>query len=217
MTCYRNLNCPACGAPAENVDRFAAMAVCEYCGGAFCFRDDAVEAMGRMAIMVDYPTPLYVGATGSIRGRRFAVAGRLRYRYARGFWDEWYLRWDDGADGWLCEDERELSLEEAVPAPGPVPPRGSLRPGQGLTLAGALTTVDEVDTAHLEGAEGWLPFVLTADTAFPYVDASQGDVNLTIEYAAAGPEVFRGHPVDEAELVLDHPREDGGGGEWSDA
>ena len=213
---YKNVKCPSCGAPADNVDRFAAMAVCEYCGGAFYFDEDAIKAMGKMAIMVEYPTPLYVGATGALKGKRFATLGRLRYRYPRGFWDEWYLRYDDGQGLWLAEDEGEFSLEVQVDSPGPIPPRGSVRPGAQLTLANKQVIVDEVDKATLEGAEGSIPFVITKDTSFDYVDASLGDDTITIEYASEGPEVYYGTWIDVGEIVLDNPKEEEDG-EWFDA
>ncbi len=218
MVNYKKVSCPNCGALIEDIDRFAAMAVCEYCGGAMVWQDDAVLAMGDMAILVEYPTPLYLHATGQVRGKRFEVAGRVRYRYAKGFWDEWYLAFEDGSYGWIAEDEYEFSFERAVRGPVQIPAYSQVSPGGQLVVEGKFVIVDEKDVAYLEGAEGSLPWVLTKDRQFPYVEASQGDYMVTIEYTEGAPEVFVGEWVDVGEIKLDYPKddqEDGSG--WSDA
>lgn len=197
---------------------FAAMAVCEYCGAGFITDKDRVMAMGEMAILVEYPTPFYIHATGRFRGKRFEIAGRLRYRYSRGFWDEWYLRYEDETGAWLVEDEGETSFEKAIKRDSALPKWDAVEPGHQLTLGGTAASVDEKDVARLEGAEGQLPFPITKDREFPYVDASGGEETFTIEYGVDGPEVFQGIWVDAEEFVLDEPKpdEEGGGG-WFDA
>ncbi len=201
----RSANCPSCGAPKEDVDQAAAMAVCDYCGVAFYFKDESILAMGKMAILVDLPTPLYVGATGELRGRRFQVHGRLRYRYTNGFWDEWFVLYADKSEEWIVDDELELSLERSLGDPGGLPSLKSLSPGDPIRLGGKKLFIDEIDTAYIDGAEGWLPLVLALHAEFPYVDASQGEATFTIEYGQGGVEVFQGTWIDAAELNLDHP------------
>ena len=218
MDIYKNTSCPSCGAPADDVDRFAAMAVCEYCGGAFYFKDEAVLAMGKMAIMVEYPTPFYIHATGSFRKKEFQIIGRLRYRYAKGFWDEWYLRFDDDTYKWFVEDEMEFSMEEEVKTPENLPAFDMLYPGCPLIIDKHNLQVDELDVAKLEGAEGSIPFVITKDTMFQYADASQDEYTVTIEYAEDGPEIYQGIWIDKDELKLDYPKdemEENSG--WADA
>ncbi|MEQ8821342.1 MAG: DUF4178 domain-containing protein [Sumerlaeia bacterium] len=217
MQTYKKANCPSCGAKSDQIDRFAQMAVCDYCGSAFYFKDEAILAMGEMAILVEYPTPLYVHATGHIKGKAFDIIGRVRYRYSRGFWDEWYLRYDDGGFGWIVEDEQEYSLERTIENPGAVPPLQSLNPGSRATIAGQAVFVDERDEAHFEGAEGSLPFLVSENRRFPYVDASQGETTVTIEYGEEGTEVFVGHFIDVGDIALDHPKEDMQGYGWSEA
>ena len=214
---YKNVNCPSCGAPVEEIDRFAAMAVCEYCGSGFHFDEDAIKAMGKMAIMVEYPTPLYTGARGSFNGKRFTVVGRLRYRFERGFWDEWFLRADSGEEIWLAEESGDFYFQEELSDTTSVPPRESLKPGSRLNIAGSSVTVDEMDEAQLEGVEGALPYVVSMDRHFPYVNASQGDINVTIEYTSQGPLVYKGSWVDQGDIVLDEPKEDEEVDEWFDA
>jgi Domain of unknown function (DUF4178) len=213
---YKSAACPSCGGWIDKIDRFAAMAVCDYCGGAFYFDDEAVLSMGEMAILTEYPTPFYIGATGKIRKKNFEVVGRVRYRYHSGFWDEWYLKYTDESYGWIADDEMEFSFEHAINNPGIIPPHDQISPGQTLVIADKALIVDERDVAILEGAEGSLPWVLTKDTEFPFVELSQGDDMVTIEYGEDGIEVFAGEFVDADEIKIDFPKEDNSGG-WSEA
>jgi hypothetical protein len=217
MVEYKSVSCPSCGNRIENVDRFSAMAVCDYCGCGCYFQDEAVMAMGEMAILTEYPTPMYLHATGTLRDRRFTVVGRVRYRYSGGFWDEWYLSFSDGSYGWVAEDEAEFSLEKEIENPGDIPGYDKVRPGDNLIIAGESVIVDERNVAKLEGAEGSLPWVLSKDTEFPYIDASQEDYTVTIEYSEDGPEVFLGEWIDLSEIKLDRPKEDEEYSGWSDA
>jgi hypothetical protein len=193
------------------------MAVCDYCGVAFYFQDEAVLAMGEMAILVDYPTPLYLHATGRLKGTRFQVVGRVRYRYSKGMWDEWYLRFDDGTYGWIVDDEMEFSIEKEIETPDSIPDYENVRPGSLLEVGGKSLSVDERDVAWLEGAEGSLPWVLSKDVEFPYLEASNSELMVTVEYSEDGAEVFTGERIELAEISLDHPKEDFGGADWSDA
>jgi len=214
----KKVNCPACGAPAENVNRFAAMAVCEYCGAGFNFDDDTINAMGKMAIMVESSSPLYLGATGTIKERRFTIAGRLRYRYPDGFWDEWCLNFEDSqAPGWLSESEGEFSLRKEVEKADNIPAFNNINTGDHFIINQNRVSVDEKNNASLEGAEGSIPFVISKDTTFKYIEASAGEITITIEYAEDGPEVYIGQWVDESDIILDNPREEYDEDGWFDA
>jgi hypothetical protein len=212
----KNVKCPSCGAPVD-VDRSAAMAVCDYCESAFYFKDEAVELRGKVGTLVETSSPLYVGATGTFRSQGFRVMGRIQYRCEGSIWEEWFLRTEPGAELWICEDELEFSLETPVENPGPIPGFEAIRPGELLQVAGEALGVDEKDVASLESVEGSLPFPLDIDRQFPYVDASGGETTVTVEYSADGPEVFRGTWIDPSEIELDNPKPDEEMADWSDA
>jgi hypothetical protein len=216
MAKLKNVQCPSCGAPV-NVDRSAAMAVCDYCESAMYFKDEAVELRGKVGMLVETSSPLYVGATGKIRDRGFRVMGRIQYRCEDSIWEEWFLRTDEDAELWISEDEMEFCLEQPMENPGQIPPFDRIRPGGVLRVAGATVSVDEKDVASLESVEGSLPFALDLDREFPYVDASGPEETLTIEYVADGVEVHRGTWMDPSDIELDNPRPAPQGDEWADA
>lgn len=221
MGAYKTMNCPSCGAQAE-INRSIAMGVCEYCRGAFYFKDEAILAYGEMNVLAEPDSVLYVGASGSFKGKRFNVLGRVRYRYGEGLWDEWYLQDETFEPMWITEADGELSLQVEVDVTTPPPPVDQIAPGMELNLPcedGVIlsVSVDEIDTAVLEGIEGHLPETLLAERTFPYVDASQGDLTLTLEYDEAGADVYRGEWIDPELLELDNSDGDWGGGGWDDA
>src|SRR5688572_14329759 len=66
-------NCLTCGAPLTVESRFARMVTCDFCGHVHLIHDDRLTDTGRVAHLVDIPSPLYIDATGMLLGRRFRV------------------------------------------------------------------------------------------------------------------------------------------------
>jgi hypothetical protein len=64
--------------------------------------------MGRFSII---PYFLYVHTLNTCRDNTIVVMGRVRYSFGSGFWDEWFLEFNDGTIGWLTEDNHELALQ----------------------------------------------------------------------------------------------------------
>jgi hypothetical protein len=52
------------------------------------------------------------------------VVGRIQLRYDAGFWNEWYILFDDGSAGWLSD----ASGQYASPSTRPGRRRAALRP-----------------------------------------------------------------------------------------
>ena len=72
------------------------MVVCDYCQTTVYWDADNVARMGAQSVLPDADTRLYMGATGTILGKRYEVAGHVRYEHYRGGWDEWYLSIEGG-------------------------------------------------------------------------------------------------------------------------
>ena len=93
------------------------------------------------------------GCCGIDSRARFQALGRVRFEYDDGYWDEWYLAFDDGTDGWLEEDEGELALVSQVPMNGTPPHPNQVRAGERVTWGDASIYVMETGTATLVGME----------------------------------------------------------------
>ena len=96
--------------------------VCGYCGQSLYIRDTGVDLAGKPAKLAEYPSRLSVGAQGHVRGQGFRVLGRVRYQYEDGFWDEWFLQFDNQRIGWVEEDEGEFTLTFKSKLTSPLPP-----------------------------------------------------------------------------------------------
>jgi hypothetical protein len=181
------------------------MFICAYCGVPVYWDVDQVRSAGTKAALTEGFTRLYRDATGSVRGKRFETLGRVRYSFDRGFWDEWYLRFEDGTTAWLTEDNHELCLERGVNETPP-PDDGRVR----IALGGLEFAVEERGVAECIGAEGELPFLVMLGQRYRYIDGSSpdGKHSLGVEYGDAYGAVFIGDWLGHEELALDDEGED---------
>ena len=200
------INCPSCGAPVELRNRFVKLAVCEFCRQTMHIARDVADSTGKTAVLADSGSPLHVGGRGRVRGRDFLIAGRLRYEYDDGFWDEWYLVYDDGGDGWLHEDEGDLTLLDRSAEVNDVPPYFEVRVGGTIPAGGMQVFVIEKGRATVSGGEGQLPVAVRPNEEVSYVDGNAGGRTVMIEYTQDGAEVCSGEDVDPDELVVEEPR-----------
>ena len=163
-----------------------------------------MAAAGKHAVLPEGFTRLYTGATGTLFDRRFVVLGRARYRFDRGFWDEWALERQDGALVWLTEDNHELSLQSKVDGV-PVEPFESFHVGLAFSLVDQTFVVEEMGEAQCIGIEGDLPRTFELGETYPFVDASTRDGRhaLGIEFDDDPPSVYLGRWLRFASLRLD--------------
>ncbi len=176
------------------------VAVCSYCRSTLAREGDALKRLGRSAELFDDHSPLQSGTTGRWQTRAFTLVGRLQWRTEASTWNEWVMLFDDGARGWLSEDNGRyvVMFDSPMPAtsgdalalgalsPVPVAPSGTtvLLPPDAWQ-AGSYVRVGErewlvasVVDARVVAAEGELPQPPALDTPFTVVDlrSELGDV-----------------------------------------
>ena len=201
------MKCPSCSATINYDDRFASTLICEYCQTAMTFDSGVFEIQGEMSLLALPIGPIAVGSYGSLYGKGFQVLGRIRYGYAAGAWDEWYLVFDDQTTAWFSEDEKRFTLEHPVTVTADAADIKSLEPGQKLSLNSKEFIVRELGVAICEGGEGQLPFPLILDQEYFYVDLQAADGGrATVEVEPDGSiKFFDGDPVALSALVIDNP------------
>lgn len=202
--------CPSCGAQLEVETSHAHLVVCEFCDSTLILDGAAARVSGKMATLRPPAGVLYRGAEGSLMGRRFRVLGRVRYGYRAGFWDEWFLVFEDGSEAWISESEEDLTLESCSRADGLGLTYEGTAPGSRIQLGKLGFHVDERDVATCEGGEGQLPFAIQQGEEVPFLDCSEGSRFATIEFDEDGTRVFLGRRLGAAELELDVSREEAG-------
>ncbi|MBI4758805.1 MAG: DUF4178 domain-containing protein [Chloroflexi bacterium] len=198
----RTLNCAACGAPIEVESRFTTLVVCQYCGQTLYIHDDAVDPTGKTAKLVDYGSRLALGKAGAVRGRRFKALGRVRYNYEGGFWDEWFLRFDDGQVGWLEEDEGEYTLVFKTRLTSPLPPFGDIAVGSVVPVSQMRVFITEKGTGSVAGAEGEISFAARPGEQIQYIDGNAGGKAIRLVITRSGINLSTGEPLEFHDLQV---------------
>lgn len=179
--------CPQCGAELEFRFDDSFVRVCGHCRAAVTRTDRGLETLGKIADLMPMQSPLSLFADGNYGGQSFLLTGKAQVRHAAGgVWQEWYAKFGGGTWGWLAEAQGRYYMTFEVPDL-PVPPHYQLAPGAQLLLpthAGQRTfTVAEVGVATYVAADGELPYRLTPNSMFRYVDLTDGQGGFaTIDY-----------------------------------
>jgi hypothetical protein len=186
--------------------------VCRYCRFLVARTDRGLESRGRVADLLELPSPLAIGTTGSWDGQRFVVEGRVqldRERASSAPWQEFYVVLEATGEGfWIAHAQgRWYWTRSVVPTPE-LPPFGALRPGKNFAVRGAGSVViAEVGSRKVVSAEGELPDVPTIGEVTPYADFSaQNGVFGTLDYGdgqSIPPRIYLGRQFDPASMKLD--------------
>ncbi len=157
----RNFECPSCGAPVQVNNPGSVWAVCSYCDSTLVLTDDSAVASGKMARLMDDPSPLQIGTHGDYHGADFELIGRIQQRWDRGWWNEWHAWFADGSSGWLTDAQGMYAFSTETPHNN-LPDRAffeeKVAAGDALTLSGRKYVVNDVKRVSCAVAEGELPF-----------------------------------------------------------
>jgi len=203
--------CPSCGAPVKFQSAASVFAVCDYCTSTLLRREADLEAIGKMAALMDDPTLLRIGSEGVYKGVHFGVIGRIQLQYEAGLWNEWHIMFDDMRLGWLGEAAGEfyVTFEEKLElAP---PPFEGVNVDDRIDIGGRYFEVTDIESATCIAGEGELPFKVGAGFAAPVADLRLEHQFATIDYgdvAEGGtPRVYIGERVAGASLKLSNLRD----------
>lgn len=203
MSGLKNLNCPSCGAPLDIKNRFVKMVTCDFCSQVLLVKDTGLDLTGRVAKLAQFPSPLYIDATGTLWGRAFQVVGRLRYQYDAGMWDEWFLTFADDKPGWLVEDEGEYIFYHKQTLTSPVPPFERVKVGSVAPMSGREVFITQKGQASIVGGEGQLAFTILPGETVNYLDGISGEDQISVEYTTDEIEFLTGRVVAPADLVIE--------------
>lgn len=187
--------CPSCGAPVELASSASVFAVCGYCQSGLGLSGDKLEKLGKVSEVLEDYSPLQLGASGRWKNRGFTLIGRIQLRYPGGFWNEWYLGFEDGTNGWMSDASGQYAMLERRPMPNRAPAYNDLAPGIELPLLGDTFFVTDRRQAKCLGGQGELPFPLSESWTASVVDLLSERQMATLDYSDAEPVLYLGEPV----------------------
>ncbi len=198
----KSLSCPNCGGPIEVESAFTTIVVCQYCGASLHIQDTGVDITGKSAKLAQYPSRLSVGASGQIVGRPFKALGRVRFQYEDGFWDEWFLQFEDGQVGWVEEDEGEFTLTFKRKLTSPIPPFEQVRVGAFIPLGDDRMFVSEKGHAKTIGGAGEISMSAPPGKSIQYIDGNAANKAIRLVIDDGGITLHQGQPLDFQDMVV---------------
>jgi len=194
--------CPGCGAPVEFRSSASVMAVCQYCQTTLLKDPESVKNLGKMAEVLEDYSPLQIGSSGRLGERGFALIGRIQLQYSAGFWNEWYLLFDDGGNGWLSDASGQYALTVEQRTSGALPIFEKLVPGHTLQVSAKLYVLSDVRTARCTAGQGELPFKVGPGWEARVADLRARNRFMTLDYSdPAATRVYVGEAVTLAGLA----------------
>jgi hypothetical protein len=166
-----------------------------------------VENIGKMAALMEDGSPLQLGSRGEYQGVSFSIVGRIQLRFDRGIWNEWYLTFNDGRDGWLGEAQGTYAVSFHKKTDQDLPEFEQLKPGNKMELQGQVFHVQNVEHARCIAGQGELPFRVNAGYDAPVADLLGADgAFATLDYSEDRPLVFVGEYVEFDDLRFSNLR-----------
>ncbi len=202
------LSCPACGAEVLFKSRASIFGVCSFCNSTLVRHDMNIESLGKMTEMPQDMSPLQIGTTGFFDNSRFEVVGRQRIGWESGAWNEWYLHFDNGKDGWLADAQGFYMVSFQLFEQLSLPELSKLKASDVITINKRSFTVDDVREVTCIGSQGELPVKSVKGRKSTSVDLlGAEDTFGNIDYSAEGARLFFGRYVDFENLQFRNLRE----------
>ena len=204
------INCPSCGTPIRFRRESSLYATCESCRSVLLRQDVNVKMLGKAADLQPDNTPLQVGTRGRYQTQSFEILGRIQVHQEDGYWNEWYLNFDDGSDGWLGEALGEYFLNRVYQPKRneQLPEFKQLHIGKCITIGNQRFYVTNLAKSVVSSYEGELPFMMSGAYAVPNADLrSFGNKACTLDYSDAEPTCYVGVYVEFNELNFTNLRD----------
>ncbi|MCC6138659.1 MAG: DUF4178 domain-containing protein [Bdellovibrionaceae bacterium] len=187
------LSCPACGAEVIFKSRASVFGVCSFCNSTLVRHDMDIENLGKMSLLPQDMSPLQIGSSGVFENSRFEVVGRQRVGWESGAWNEWYVHFDNGKDGWLADAQGFYMVSFQVMEPVTLPDLSALKVSQEITIKGIVYSVDDIRNVRCVGSQGELPVKGVQGRETTSVDlVGENERFANIDFSTEGKRLFLG-------------------------
>lgn len=206
----QKFNCPACGAENNFKSALSLYVVCPHCRCSIFKSDTELSVLGKVSALAQDNSPLQLRSEGVHQGIVFSVVGRVRMKWADGFWNEWCLYFKDGKTGWLAEAQGEFLITKEVPNTTSVIDSDEWKIKKSVVLDGKGFYITDLKHAEVHMTEGELPFrAHPGDKRFSAdLRPSSGKLFGSLEKDAHLPVIraYLGNSTDLAELKMNYLR-----------
>lgn len=175
-------NCPQCGSPVGSTLPGLPVVTCASCDAMLVARGAELSAVGDSGQLPFDVSPIQIGTTLQVDGKRGDIVGRERWGWERGSWNEWLLYLPQGDYRWVAE---ESGLYMVM---GPAEPRADVRKrleeidradrkalGETLQHDKVRYTVADIKRIRCIASEGRLPEMVSANMPRESIDLRSGD------------------------------------------
>jgi hypothetical protein len=152
------LSCPSCGGEIIFRAKTSVFAVCSFCLSNVVRQDVDLSLLGKQAELQEDMSPITIGCLGKYNNVAFFVCGRIIVKWEDGYWNEWYITFEDGSDGWLVEAQGDFAILKAAPSNIHVPAAKDVKVGNQVKLGKENYAVTDIKSMTCVGSEGELPF-----------------------------------------------------------
>lgn len=195
-----SVSCPSCGVAIDGITAHTRSIACPHCSNWVYMGSNGWEVAGLYEHAIDAPSMFQLGKRGDLHDRSFVVAGRVRISYAEGFWDEWWLEFEDGHHQWLEEDDGVYRLHKPVDAKAVVKSVVAARVGGSVTIDTEDWFVSERIDAQVAGVQGSLPVAIVPGESLVCVDVMGKGVKMSIECSDNDTQISRSHVIPGTEV-----------------
>ena len=197
------LNCPSCGGEVQFISTYSVSATCPWCRSLLVRHDVDLEKLGTEAELPADISVIQVGAGGIYNKVHFQVVGRLVIGWSDGRWNEWYVCFEDGRDGWLAEFQGEYAVCFQDRDTNNLPKQDDIALGTAIQTKKCRLVVNDMREVTCLGVEGELPMTASRGRAGLSVDLTGNDLQFgTLEYSKDGLRLFTGRYVTLDELRM---------------
>lgn len=198
------MNCETCGAPLQIENQFIRSVSCQFCGSSYLISgEQGLNPRGKGIKLADYPSRLSVGQTGTIKGKKFTVLGRVRYAYDEGFWEEWQISWSDGTPpAWLEEDEGYWTLYKRERVRSQIPPHDQVSVGSTIQVNQMNVFITEKRSGRMIGQEGQFAAVMPIEGKFGYATGTADGKPVSVTYWGDEIEVESGIDLEPQDVKI---------------
>jgi Domain of unknown function (DUF4178) len=189
--------CPSCGAPVSFRSTASATAICKFCKSTLVRDSDTLKRIGKQGELFNDASQIQIGTGGNYGKAKFTVIGRIQLQYDAGYWNEWFILFNDGQTGWMSEASGiyAVMLDAGADSNQPLPEFDNVLVGQTLHLNGQALTATDKRTAQCVAAEGELPFPLTDRWQARTIDFQRDNTLATLDYSEPKTALFVGRTV----------------------